>query len=94
MYINNPDHFSQTIIDYNRKCVQHKLDIIGNYIIEHSKKKIIMPFGLFENEIGPAVLNSSIQQAPAQRQYQQCKPSTTVYVSILSLLCEIFAVNC
>ena len=32
------------------------------YVIEHSENKIIMQSGLFENEIRPGVLLSSIQQ--------------------------------
>ena len=30
--------------------------------IDHSENKIIRQFGLFENEVGPSVLQSSIQQ--------------------------------
>ena len=41
--------------------------------IEHSENKIIAQSGLFENEIGPGVLSSSVQQPLALR---ECERST------------------
>ena len=43
--------------------------------IEHSENRIVMQFELFKNEIGPGVIQFSVQK--------------TDCVSILSLLCEI-----
>ena len=62
-----------------------------DHLIEHSENKIVTQSGLFENEIGPGVLNSSIQQIRLLEEYQMHKPSVTEYVSILSKFCEIFA---
>ena len=50
-----------------------------------------MQSGLLENEIGTGVLQSSIQQTRALQEYQKHKPSVTGYVSVLSVLCRIFA---
>ena len=61
--------------------------------IEHSENKVIMQFGLFENEIGPGVLLSSVQQTRALEEYQRHKPCATHYMSVLSLLYEVF-LNC
>ena len=37
-------------------------NIIRMLVTEHSENKIITQSGLFENEVGPGVLQSSIQQ--------------------------------
>ena len=62
-------------------------------LTEHSKNKIIIQSELFENEIGPRILQSSIQQARTLEEYKRHKQSATRFVSIQSVLCEIFA-NC
>ena len=59
--------------------------------IEHSENKMITQYGLFENDIGPGVLQSSVYQTRALQEYQKHIPCATYYVSILSMLCEIFA---
>ena len=46
---------------------------------------------MFENEIGPGLLQSSVRQARVLQEYQRHETSATDYVSILSVLCEIFA---
>ena len=60
-------------------------------LIEHSDNKSITKSGLFGNEIGPGVLQSKAQQTRLLQECQRHKPCATDYVSILSLLCEIFA---
>ena len=50
-----------------------------------------MRSGLFENEIEPGVLWSSIQQTCPLPECERNKQRATDHVSILSLLCEIFA---
>ena len=44
-----------------------------------------------ENAIGPGLLQSSFRQTRVLQEYQRQKPRATDYVSILSVLCEIFA---
>ena len=62
-------------------------------LTEHSKNKIIIQSELFENEIGPRILQSSIQQTQTLEEYKRHKQSATRFVSIQPVLCEIFA-NC
>ena len=59
--------------------------------IEHSENKIITQSGMFENEIGPGLLESSVRQTHALQEYQRHRPCATDYVSILSMFSEIFA---
>ena len=59
--------------------------------IKHSEYRIIRQSGLFENEIEPGVLHSSVQQTRALDEYEMYKPSATDYVSILSGLRDILA---
>ena len=59
--------------------------------IEHSGNKIIVQSGMFENEIGPVMLQSSVRQTQVLQEYQRHKPRATDYVSLLSVLCEMFA---
>ena len=61
------------------------------YAIGRSENKIIMQSKLFENETGLGVLQSRVQQTQALEEHQKHKPCTTDYVSIRSMLCEIFA---
>ena len=46
---------------------------------------------MFENENGPEVLQSNAQQTQVPQGYQIHKERATDYVSIQSVLCEIFA---
>ena len=46
---------------------------------------------MFGNEIGPGLLQFSVRQARVLQEYQTHKARATDYVSILSVLCEIFA---
>ena len=62
--------------------------------IEHSENKIIMQFGLFENEIRPGVLWSSIQQTRVLQDFQWSKVFATKYVLILSFLWEFLQSVC
>ena len=64
------------------------------FLIERSENKIITQSALIENEIGPGILCSSVQQIRALQKYQRHKPCATDYVSILSLLCEILHIVC
>ena len=60
--------------------------------IEHSKNRIITQSGMFENEIGPRVLQSSIRQARVTQEYEWYNPCATDFVAaILSVLFEIFS---
>ena len=43
------------------------------FLIEHSENKIITQSGLFENEIGPGVLQPSAQQTGMLQEYQRNK---------------------
>ena len=61
--------------------------------IEHSENKIITQSGLFENEIGAGVLQSSVQQTGVLQEYQRHKPCATDYMSFPSLFYELFT-NC
>ena len=54
------------------------------------ENKIVTQSGLFVNEIGCGVLQSSAQQTLALHEYQRHKTSATHYVSILFTLSEIF----
>ena len=54
--------------------------------IEHSENKSIIQSGLFENEIRPGVLQSSIQQTRVLQDFQRLKVFSTNYVLILSFL--------
>ena len=49
---------------------------------------------MFENEIGPRVLQSSTQQTRVLQEYQRHTPRATDYMSILSVLCEILQIIC
>ena len=60
-------------------------------LIEHSENKVVTQSGLFENEIGPEVLQSSVRQTPALQENQKHTPSAAD-VSILSLLREFLQI--
>ena len=62
-----------------------------NIEIEHSENKIITQSGLYENEIVPGILQSSIQQIRVLQKHQMHKPCATDYVPFLSLIYELFA---
>ena len=62
--------------------------------IENSENKVIMQSGLSENEIGPGVLESSVQQARLLQHYQKHKSYQAGYVSTVSLLFGILAKQC
>ena len=49
---------------------------------------------MFENEIGPGVLQSSVRQTRVLQEYQRHKPHATDYMSILPVLCEILQIIC
>ena len=49
---------------------------------------------MFENDIRPGVLQSSIRQTRVLQEYQRHKPGATDYVSILSVLCKILQILC
>ena len=58
---------------------------------DHSENKIIVQSGLFENEIGPGVLMSSVQKTCVLQEHQRHKAEATEYVSILSFSSGILA---
>ena len=60
-------------------------------LIEHSENRIITQSGMFENEIGPRILQSSIQQTRALEEYKRHKLSATRFVSTLSKCCVKFS---
>ena len=62
--------------------------------IEHSENRIIFQSGMFENEIGPRVFQSSARQTRVLQEYQRHTPRVTDYISILSVLCEILQIIC
>ena len=73
---------------------ERKLHVLSTGVTrEHSRNKIIMQPGLFENQIRPGVLQSTVQQTRVLHEYQKHKPHATDYVSMLSLRYEILA-NC
>ena len=47
---------------------------------------------LFEDEIGPGVIQSGVQQTRVLQEYQRYKPRAANYVSTLSLFCQIFQI--
>ena len=67
---------------------------IGFDTIEHSGNRIIFQSGMFENEIGSGVLQSSVRQTRVLQEYQRHKPCPTDYMSILSVLCQILQIIC
>ena len=60
----------------------------------HSKNKVITQYGLFENENGPRVLKSSVQQTCSLQECQRHKAYVTNYILILSLLSIILPGLC
>ena len=52
--------------------------------IGHSKTKLIVQSGLLESEIGPEVLQSSVQTTCVLQERQRHKSKATDYISILS----------
>ena len=54
--------------------------------IKHSENKVITLSGVFENEIGPGVLQSSILKSCMLWECQSQKAWATYYASILSFL--------
>ena len=64
-----------------------------NLAIDHSENGIITQSELFENEIGPGVLQSNVQQTRALQEHRRHKPFATDYLSVLSL-CEILQTEC
>ena len=56
----------------------------NSYKIEHSKNKVIMQSRLFENEIGPEVLQSSVSQTCPLQEYQRYKVLVTDFCLTLS----------
>ena len=59
--------------------------------IEHSGNKNIRQSGTFQNEIGPGVRQSRVQQARTLEECKMHKAYTTDHTSILPLLSEILA---
>ena len=74
------------------KCQKKTIALLmGHYqtvfcLLEHSENKMITQSGLHENEIGPEVLYSSIQQARVLQDIQRRKVFATNYVWIQSFL--------
>ena len=62
--------------------------------IEHSENKIITQSGLFGNEIGPGVLQSSVQQTRVLQEYQRHKPCATDYVSFCPYFMNYLQIVC
>ena len=62
--------------------------------IEHSENRITVQSWLTENEIGPGVLQSSIQKTCVLQEIQRHKAKTTDYTSILSFMSGILAREC
>ena len=50
-----------------------------------------MQSGLFKNETGPGMLQSSVQQTKVLQEFQRHKPCATDFVSFLFLPFELFA---
>ena len=60
--------------------------------IEHSENKIIRQSGMFGNrKIGPGLLQSNVRQTRARARTPRHTLRATDYMSILSVLDEIFA---
>ena len=59
--------------------------------LPYSENRIIVQSGLFENEIGPGMLKSSVQKTCVQQERQRHKAGATEYVSILSFFSGILA---
>ena len=57
------------------------------FVLEHSESKIIVQSEMFENEIGPGMLQSTLKKYVFARM-QRHKAKTTDYKSILSVLCS------
>ena len=57
--------------------------------IEHSENRIITLFELFDNKIGPGVLQLTVQKICTLQENQGHKESATENVSIMSLFCGI-----
>ena len=57
-------------------------------------QQIIFQSGMFENEIGPGVLQSSVRQTRLLQEYQRHKPRVTDCMSIPFVLCEILQIIC
>ena len=73
------------------KCYQNLfLKKVEQSLIKHSENRIIIQSVMFENEIGPGVLQSSVRQTRVLQEYQRHKPRPADYVPILSMLCEMF----
>ena len=54
--------------------------------IEHSENKLIAPSGLFRNETGPGMLQSSVLQTYVLQEYRKHKNKATMGVLILAKL--------
>ena len=62
--------------------------------MEHSENKTIVRSGLFENEIGPGVLNSILKKTCALKKCQRQKAEDTENIFILSFFSGILAEKC
>ena len=51
--------------------------------VEHSENRIIFQSRMFENEIGPGVLQSSVRQTRVLQEYQRHKPRATDSVRVV-----------
>ena len=63
-------------------------------LTEHSQNKISAQSGLFENEIGSGVLQSSVQRTCLLQECQRHKALESDYGSILSLLSRVLTGRC
>ena len=61
--------------------------------IKPFENKTITQSGLFENEIGPGVTQSWVQETHALQECQRYKAQANYYASILSLLSTIVSVD-
>ena len=61
------------------------LSLIRFDTIEHSENRITFQSGMFENEIGLGVLQSSVQQARVLLEYQMQEPHATDYMHVDSV---------
>ena len=53
--------------------------------IEHSENRIIFQSEMFENKIGPGVLQSSVRQTRELQEYEKHKPGATDYIIVDSV---------
>ena len=60
-------------------------------VIEHTENRMIAQSGMFENEIGPGVLQTNMQQRRVLQDFKRHKSCSTDYVSFLPPFYKLFA---